>query len=182
MGLDMPQDFQLSDHFSFFELTHTSQSELQDKNRIEALNFTNYLKALAQHMERVREALGEPINVHSAFRCDAVNGGTQGSSKTSQHMMGQAMDFTVPSYVGSEASFDAMFERVLGFLKESRLPFGQLLREQAERSYGVARWLHLSLGAPYRDPARCGEVLDAKLGTDGRFLYTMLERVPQPEV
>lgn len=178
MGLEPPEaDFQVTEHFSFFELTKTNQDELQDQNRAEGMNFLNYLKATAQMMEGLRAYLQEPILVHSAFRSEAVNGGTQGSSKTSQHMMGQAVDFTTPSYHGDADSFEQMFQNVLNYLKANKVPFGQLIKEQAERGYGVVRWLHLSLGAPYRDAERCGEVLEAKLGTDGRFLYNVIERV-----
>jgi len=181
MGDDTPQDFQLSEHFGFFELTKTSQTELQDKNRIEGLNFVNYLKALAALLEKVRTGLAQPLNINSGFRCEAVNGGTPGSAKTSQHLMGQACDFTPASYDGSEASFDFLFNAVRDYLKNNGIPFGQLIKEQAERNYGVARWIHLSLGAPYRDPARCGQVMEMKAGPDGAPHYVAIEVIPQPE-
>lgn len=179
MGVDMPVDMALSPHFSFFEMTKTTQAELQERNRIEAMDYLDELKAMAGMLEKVRTAMAIPLNVHSAFRCAAVNGGTALSSKTSQHLRGQACDFTPASYDGSQASFDALFNEVAGILEFNKIGFGQLIKEQAERSYGVARWIHLSLGAPYRELARCGQVMSMCVNSEGIPIYSMIEQIKQ---
>ncbi len=150
------EDFQLTKHFGFYEFTKTNQEMFQTHNRVQGMNFLNYLKALAQMMEKIRGYLEEPILIHSAFRSDTLNENTKGSSKTSQHLMGQACDFTAQSYLGNQESFDVLFQHVLMGLKDMKIPFGQLIREKAVRDYGVSRWLHLSLGTPYREASKCG--------------------------
>jgi hypothetical protein len=46
----MTVDFQLSPHFSFYELTATSNAAMQELNRQEALHYLPTLKALAARL------------------------------------------------------------------------------------------------------------------------------------
>jgi hypothetical protein len=46
---------------------------------------------------------------------------------------------------------------------ESGLPFGQAIIEK--RGTPHWSWIHVSLGAPYRDPGKCGQVLCSPDGT-----------------
>ncbi len=54
--------------------------------------------------------------------------------------------------------------------------FGQLIFEEADRGYSKVHWIHMSLGAPFRDLSRCGEVLTMK---DGK--YKLIMRAPVAE-
>ncbi len=64
-------------------------------------------------MERVRACLGnKPIRIHSGYRCERLNA-LVGGSKTSQHMRGQAVDFTCSAFgtnkaVAARLAFNAM--------------------------------------------------------------------------
>ena len=93
----------LSPHFSFTELTRTSQTALQDRNREEAQVYIAQLTLLAELLEAIRAHFGRPLKINSGFRGPAVNAATPGSSKTSQHMRGEAADITIPG--SSDASF-----------------------------------------------------------------------------
>lgn len=168
---DASKDFQLSTHFSFFELTVTSNAALQEANRRAALTYLPTLKALASVLEMVRG--GRPIVVNSAFRSYELNKKTAGASPTSQHPLGQAADF---HRHGEDPR--TTFLLTLGALKAGRIPFGQLIDESAQRDYGVVRWVHLSLGPDFWKPERCGEVL-RKWDEDGKAKYQMLEKVEQ---
>lgn len=161
----------LSAHFSLYELTITGNTALQAKNR--ELTDNQVLKAhyLANLGEQVRELIARPVFVHSGYRCPEVNGTTAGSSKTSQHPLFEAMDFTPASFNGLQ-DLSNVFNTIWNAAKMKKIKFGQLILEQAKRDYGVAYWVHISLGAPYRDLARCGEVMCMKNGT-----YTLLGRV-----
>ena len=124
---------QLSQHFSLEELTHTDTG-LPNQPDVEAMG---NLGITAAHMEGVRDLLGHPIVVHSAYRSPAVNQAVRGVS-TSAHCLGYAVDFVCPGY-GSP-------EEVALFIAGSKLKFDQLILE-----YG---WVHLSF-----DPRMRGQCL-----------------------
>ena len=156
---------QLTPHFSFEEMTRTDNAGLQEVNRNQAATFRTALLATAQLMEKIREWSG-PLLVHSAFRCPALNGAVGGVSH-SQHLLGQACDFSLCGEQTAEA-VNGLFEKVREFLRAQHIPFGQLIRER----WSGAGWVHISLGQPWREADKCGEVLTMDGGT-----YTMLEKI-----
>lgn len=161
----------LSPHFSFEELTVTNQLNFQDQNRLEAEQHLPTLIALAN---RLLEPLrGErPLKINSAFRWWALNSLTPGSSQTSQHPLGQAADITRPGQ-----PHDEFFEEVLAKLVNDKIPFGQLIDEAAARDYGVARWVHVSLGPDFWKPERCGEVIRIVIDEEGKATRSLLRKV-----
>jgi len=136
----------LSAHFTFDELTRTSQTALQDKNRQEAQAFIPALTELAELLEVVRAHFGKPLKINSGFRGAAVNAGTPGSSKTSQHMKGEAADIAMPGVD------DAELHRWI--VKDSGLKYGQCI---LERPPGRS-WVHVSIWGT-RDPKLCQQAL-----------------------
>ena len=75
------------------------------------------LEHLALRMEEVRTALGDnAIFITSGFRSEKLNGILPGSSKTSQHMTGEACDFVCRGY-GSPyvVAMKIASERFIGF-------------------------------------------------------------------
>lgn len=147
----------LTQHFSFEELTRTRRIELQDINRKEARNYFDRLKLVAEMLEAIRAKFGV-VRVTSGFRGPALNRSTPGSSKTSQHMLGEAADFVCPA-----VTVDELHRWIVC---ESGIPFGQCILEKPPGS----AWIHISLGAPYRDSKRCGE----SLAFDGKSYTTKL--------
>lgn len=138
----------LSPNFTFGEMTKTNQSAFLDANRKEALQFLASGKALCEGLlEPIRAKFG-PVTVNSAFRCSALNNAV-GGSKSSQHMKFEAADFTCKNVTLQE-----IFDWVR---KESGLKFGQVILEGSRP--GKPTWIHISLGAPWRDPSRCGMAL-----------------------
>lgn len=132
-------DHKLSPNFTFAEMTRTGQTALQDKNRQEAEAVLPALEALCKTLlQPVRDHFGV-VKVHSCFRGPAVNAAV-GGSKTSQHMVGQAVDFSVPG-----KTLEEVFSWIV---KESGLKFGQAILEGREP--GKPTWIHLSLGEPFR--------------------------------
>ena len=136
----------LSPHFTFEELTRTSQTALQAKNRQEAQAFLKPLTELAELLEVIRTHFGKPLKINSGFRGAAVNAGTPGSSKTSQHMKGEAADIAIPGVD------DAEIHRWI--VKDSGLKFGQCI---LERPPGRS-WVHVSICGT-RDPKSCQQAL-----------------------
>lgn len=137
----------ITPHFSLAETFHTDQTAFVQQNEQEALKHMSSLTELCKLMEQVRSLLGDhPINVHSMFRSVELNAHINGSA-TSQHCKGEACDFDVSGLTLQEA-FDK--------LRHSNLKWGQLLLEgHSTAGYG---WLHISLGAPHRDIAKCQQV------------------------
>ena len=166
----------LSPNFSLEELCVTSNVALQGTNLIQAKSFLGPLTILAETLERIRAFLGAPILIHSGYRCPELNGAIAGSAKTSQHMKGEAADFSCPDkfHQGDEGNRE-LFKALRDYLTTRAVPFGQLIDEGYERSYGTVVWIHFSLGAPWREAARCGQLLRMRNGK-----FEMLGVIQQP--
>jgi len=127
-------DLQLSEHFTFLELTATDRPELLELNRRKALCYVGSLKELCRTvLEPIRLHYGRPIIVHSGFRCYELNMAVGGSAN-SQHLVGEAADFHIEG-IALEEAFDWLWHG-------SGIPFGQLIDELR----GNGRWLHVSTG------------------------------------
>lgn len=85
------------------------------------------LISTADMMQEVRDLLGAPITINSAYRCKKLNRAV-GSSDRSQHLLGLACDFTAK---GRGSPKDVMM-----FLKEKGFVVDQCLCEGS--------WLHIS--------------------------------------
>ena len=116
----------LSEHFTFEELTHTDHREFDNIPNVEE---TENLTRLAGFLEQVKELLGgKPIMVNSAFRSEAVNNAV-GSRNTSQHRIGCAADIRVPGMTPDE---------VVKAVIASGIGYDQIIRE-------FDRWTHISV-------------------------------------
>lgn len=170
-------DLLLSAHFGLFELTKTNNAALQGKNRILTDEQVSKLGEVANLMEKVREIVGAGINVHSGYRSPDLNAATVGSAKKSQHILCEACDWS-PVGATTEAEMDAAFDKVLSAAKAGQIKFGELIVEKAMRGFSTSVWVHISIGLPYRDAARCGEALKM-IEQDGKQVYTLVGKVPQ---
>lgn len=86
-------------------------------------------------LEPIRSLLGAPIHVTSGYRSPEVNRAIGGSS-VSQHVQGEAADFTVQGKSNRE---------VVLAVKASGIPFDQLILE-----HGESGWVHASYGVRHR--------------------------------
>jgi len=136
----------LSEHFTFEELTHTDHREFSNEpNESETEN----LKRLAAFLEQVKTVLGgKPIMVNSAFRSKEVNDAV-GSKDTSQHRIGCAADIRVPGMTPDE---------VVKAVIASGLDYDQIIRE-------FDRWTHISVPNKKDTPARKQALIIDKTGT-----------------
>ena len=135
----------LSEHFTLDELTHTDHREFDNTpNEKEMEN----LVRLAQFLEGVRDVVGKPIFVNSAFRSKQVNDAV-GSKDTSQHRLGCAVDIRVVGLTPDE---------VVRTVRDSGLLYDQLIRE-------FDRWTHISIpNTPEMAPRKQILIID-KQGT-----------------
>ena len=97
----MLNNIQLSPHFSLLELTESATARQRDIANIPPPEAVENLKRLCKGtLEPLRKALGLPVIITSGYRCKELNNIVNRSSKTSQHMLGQAADF----YISSDGS------------------------------------------------------------------------------
>ena len=132
----------ISDHFTWEEATVTNQRDpatgLALPNKPGPEESANLVHTF-QEMEKVRALLGKPILVHSAYRSPEVNKAVGGAAH-SQHMQGEAVDFSVPGLTIRE-----VFKR----LRPSTINYDQLIEE-------AGTWVHISFVHGGRSARRQG--------------------------
>lgn len=123
----------LTPHFTLDELSYTSNKDYKELNLKRAEQNLGKMYMLAGFAERVREIVGKPLIITSGYRCDSLNKAV-GGSPTSQHKLGEAIDFKVRGMTNSQVACKLM---------ASDLKFQQLIIENA----GSAEWVHISIGS-----------------------------------
>jgi zinc D-Ala-D-Ala carboxypeptidase len=136
----------LTEHFTLEELCATIHTGFLAKNLEYGKSKQGTLLVLARFMEDVRRLLGDiPIIINSAVRCPELNKAVGGAT-TSQHCLCQAVDFTPTNH---------SLEEAVEILRKYLPMWGQIILERA----GGKKWLHISLGYPYRPLNKCKQVL-----------------------
>jgi hypothetical protein len=136
----------LTEHFTLEEFCATIHTEFLAKNLEYGKSKQGTLLVLARFMEDVRRLLGDvPIIINSAVRCPELNKAV-GGSKTSQHCLCQAVDFTPTNH---------SLEEAVEILRKYLPMWGQIILERA----GGKEWMHVSLGYPHRPLNKCKQVL-----------------------
>ena len=141
----------LSEHFSFEELTVTSHKSLQKSNRISAESFTKQLKYTAGALEELRELLGVPLKVTSGFRMPALNKAVGGSA-TSKHTQGLCADVIPVGITVNEA-----FEKI----KANKSKLGSVRKVIIEGVKGKS-WLHVQAKVLASEPLEMFATSDGK--------------------
>ena len=79
-----------------------SKSEFECKSGEEMpLEVLENVKLLAIQLQKIREYVGKPIRINSAYRSEAHNEAI-GGVKTSQHILGKAADITIDTFTPDE--------------------------------------------------------------------------------
>lgn len=123
----------MTPHFTLAELTTTTTGLDNTPGKAHRAN----LQRLAERLELVRELVGRPVRVHSAYRSPAVNRAVGGVSN-SAHALGYAADISVQG-------FTAYYLASLLRAARVALAFDQLI---LETSRGV---VHISFDPRARD-------------------------------
>ena len=122
----------MTKHFSFNELTNTSNVELLEANRESAKAFMKQLKYVAGTLEEIRAVLGVPLRVTSGFRSNALNKRVGGSA-TSGHTKGLCADIQ-PIGMSIEDAFE-----LIKFNKDKCPSLKKCIKEKV----GGSEWLHI---------------------------------------
>lgn len=123
---------QLTPHFSSEELLYTSELAYMGHQEELLQTHPGKLYMLAGFAERVREIVGSPLIITSAYRSKMLNS-IIGGSPTSQHALCEAIDFVPKGKEIEQAACDIM---------RSDLKYGQLIVEYSKGK----KWLHISIG------------------------------------
>lgn len=126
---------QFTKNFSYEELIASGTADkLGLDNTPNAVEKEKLRKLAVEILQPIRDALGKPIKVNSAFRSEKVNKAV-GGVPSSQHRLGEAADLTL----GSKERNKELFELISKMVKGKKLTVGQLINE-----YGYS-WIHVSL-------------------------------------
>ena len=116
----------LSPHFTLEELIMSTTAVRLGIDNTPSVNIRDTLSHLVHPLEEVRRIVG-PMHINSGYRCLELNRALK-SSDTSQHVKGQAIDFTVAGKTPFE---------VCRLIEESDIKFDQLIHE-------FDSWTHVS--------------------------------------
>ncbi len=118
----------LSKHFTLGEFIHSDIAVRKGIDNTPTEEIINNLKALCTNvLEPIREYFKKPIRISSGYRSLALNKAI-GGSKTSQHCLGCAVDFTV-----QDISVDEVFKNII----KMSINFDQNIQE-------FSAWSHIS--------------------------------------
>lgn len=118
----------LTKNFSLIELTSSETALRMRIDNTPSVEIIANLKALCENvMQPLRDWYGKPINITSGYRSPELNRAIKGA-KNSDHMKGQAIDFTLP-----KEDYPKVFEWL-----QNNVNFTQLIDE-----FGFA-WIHIS--------------------------------------
>jgi zinc D-Ala-D-Ala carboxypeptidase len=144
----------ISDHLSLAEVTNSDNAKRLGIDNTPTPEHLANLKLLAEKVfEPIRAHFGKPIKVSSGYRSAALNKVTPGSSKTSQHSSGEALDLDQDSM-----STGITNKMIFDYIK-ANLEFDQLIWE-----YGTDTnpdWVHVSYestGKQRKQILRCKRV------------------------
>ena len=124
----------LSAHFTLEELTRSEVALRKGLDNTPDAETIANLAELALALEKVRDLLGKPIHINSAYRGPKVNSAV-GGSKTSAHMKGYAADFVCPGFGTPQDICHAIMD--------STIDYDQLIFEYAS-------WVHFSIDPQMR--------------------------------
>jgi len=123
----------LSDHFTLQEFVRSQTASRWGINNTPNQTIIDNLKELAKTMEEVRRALSNPITISSGYRSPELNRKI-GGSMNSQHMTGQACDFTVKNMA---------LDDIMDLIITSKISYDQLIKEYDDGKGGG--WIHISI-------------------------------------
>jgi zinc D-Ala-D-Ala carboxypeptidase len=148
----------ISEHFSVAETQHSGYAVSHGIPNIPPLELECAVKHTADAMERVRAALGnKAIRITSWYRSPVVNRAV-GSKPTSQHLKGEAVDFTCPTY-GTPLDICRQLVKLQDLIR-----FDQLILEPS--------WVHISFTLSNAKPR--GQVLS--LLKSGQYSQGLTDR------
>lgn len=147
----------LSKNFSMEEAVFSETASRLGIDNTPDKSASLHILYVAHQLESIRESLGVPIHITSWYRGEALNASIPGSSKTSAHITGYAVDCHVLGLTALELCI-----KVEALLEKSGIKFDQIIHE-----YGS--WMHISF-----DPRNRGQCLTIFKNNSGKKYITGL--------
>jgi len=127
----------LSDNLELYEVTRSNTAKrLGISNEPTPEHIENFKKLAENVFEPIRKHFGVPIYISSGYRSAALNKATKGSSTTSQHVSGEAVDLDQDGK-GNKITNKQVFDYI-----KANLNFDQLIAEFPVG--GNPAWVHVS--------------------------------------
>ena len=128
----------VSKYLTYEEATKSPTAKrLGIENKPTKDHLENMRRVAINVFDKVREHFSVPIGVSSFYRSQELNDAVPGSSKTSQHRTGEAIDIDADIY-GNVTNLD-----IFNYIKDN-LVFDQLIAEYVDKD-GMPSWVHVSL-------------------------------------
>lgn len=133
-AVQMDNSTKLSRNFTLGEFTASAVASRNGvPNQPNAAQFQNLKNLCTGLLQPLRDKLKRPMIVSSGFRSQKLNDLLSGASDTSQHMLGEAADISVPGLTAAELA---------RYIIDLGLEFDQLILEYYEGP-GTG-WVHVS--------------------------------------
>ena len=127
----------ISKHLDLSEVTRSESAKRAGVSNMPTEEHLANFKILAEKVfEPIREHFGVPIHVSSGYRSKELNAIVKGSSKTSDHLFGRAIDIDMDGSSSGVTNND-----VFHFIRKN-LQFKQLIAEYPVN--GKLSWVHVS--------------------------------------
>jgi zinc D-Ala-D-Ala carboxypeptidase len=134
---------QLSKNFYLSELTQSqTAARLGISNKPNTVQVANLKEVCVKILQPIRDHFSCPVVVSSGYRSPNLNSQI-GGSKTSQHCLGRAADFTVPGLLNKD---------VATWIRKN-LDYDQLILEYYDPRNPHTGWIHCSYGTVQRKQA-----------------------------
>ena len=115
-------------NFKISELIHSEIAErCKISNMPDIKSLDNILNLIVYCLQPIRDVIAKPMIISSGYRSKALNKKV-GGSVNSQHLSGQAVDFTVKNLKPDE---------IINIIKKNNIEFDQLINE-------YDKWVHVS--------------------------------------
>ena len=151
---------QLSANLSLVEVTKSSTAKRLGIDNTPTAEHLANLKLVAEKIfQPIREHFQKPINVSSGYRSKALNDATPGSSATSQHCTGEALDLDQ-----DEMNTGITNKMVFEYIKNN-LNFDQLIWEFGNDNN--PDWVHVS----YESTGRQRKQILKAVRVNGKAVY-----------
>ena len=148
----------LSKNLSLYEvLISQTAKRLGISNKPTKKHLYNLEQIALNIFQPLRDGLGVPIYVSSGYRSEELNKAIKGSSKTSQHLKGQALDLDADVY-GKVSNAD-----IFNYIKDN-LDFDQMIWEGGNDK--TPNWVHVS----FKEGKNRGKLLKM-VRVNGKSIY-----------
>lgn len=153
----------ISENFTLEELTYSDTAvKKKIKNVPDDVHLAHLKETVTKMAQPIRTMYNKGIKVTSGYRCKQLNAVIPGSSSTSMHTQGFALDIK-PVEAGDMRN---LMKTVLMWARQNN--FDQIILEKCDK-LGVPQWIHI--GWKHTAKGQRRQILTATQRSDGKYNY-----------